>query len=115
MGSVAWVPHCAGQLPCGVFELIFAGTSAQPFKYTEDFVTAGYGWPTTHGEGWGADPMVNYSAINKVPPLRSGQVTTGQTVHAFVAIMLGEETQWYVTVKDPDDVSNVEAGWAVHA
>lgn len=115
LDSVSWMP----QWPCAVFELTIVGTSTQPFKYVDDDITAGYGGgsqPWTHpddGNFFGPDLGVDYSAINKVPPLRSGQLTVGQTAHGFVAIRLSTEAEWYVKVADPDDSSNIEAGWAV--
>jgi hypothetical protein len=57
---------------------------------------------------------LNYTAINKLPPLRMGVVNAGQTAHGFVAIGLGDAGDWYIEVTDPDDVSDIEAAWKVH-
>ena len=111
LNGVSWIPErCAGALPCAVVELTFKGTSAQPFMYYEPYVTAGYGHgpqPWSHpndSNRVGGDPMVNYAAINKLPPLRMGSV----------GIPLGGKATWYVEVADPDNVTNIEAGWHAH-
>lgn len=102
---------------CPVVELTITGTSIQPFKYTESYVTAGYGdgpQPWTHPEDdhrYGGNPGMNYEAANKLPPLRTGSVTARQTAHGFVGFRLCTRHDLYVRVDDPDDVSNHEAGW----
>lgn len=114
LNSASWVGSGA------LVELTMRGTSPQPFKYYDEYVTAGYGGgpqPWTHPDDsnrWGANPAFNYSAINKLPPLGTGSVSSGQTAHGFVAISMGSRTDWYIEVADPDDVGNTEAGWLVH-
>jgi hypothetical protein len=116
LNSVSWLPDtCNGgggaeRNSCALLELTFAGTSPTPFKYNESFVTAAY----SSGPRWGGSTGVNYTAINKLPPLRLGAVNAGQTAHGFVAIGLGDAGDWYIEVTDPDDVSDIEAAWKVH-
>jgi hypothetical protein len=108
-----------GGLP--VVELTITGTSTQPFKYLDSYVTAGYGdgpQPWTHPEDAhrvGANPGFKYEANNKLPPLGSGSVTAGQTAHGFVGFSLMSRHDLYVRVDDPDDVSDHEAGWQAPA
>jgi hypothetical protein len=120
--GASWVPdNCVGARPCAVVELTIIGTSVQPFKFDESYVTGNYGGgpqPWTHPNESGrigGDPIVDYVAINKLPLLRLGSVTKGQTKHGFVGIPLGSKTDCYIELADPDDVSNVEAGWLADA
>lgn len=64
---------------------------------------------------WGGSTGVNYTAINKLPPLRLGSVSAGQTAHRFVAIGLGGAGDWFIEVTDPDDVGDIEAASRVHS
>jgi hypothetical protein len=88
LNSVSWLPDtCNGgggaeRNSCAVLELTFAGTSPTPFKYNESFVTAAYS--SGPFNRWGGSTGVNYTAINKLPPLRLGSVSAGQTAHGFV-------------------------------
>lgn len=83
-------PGCAGGWECNVIELTITGTSAAPFKYQDIYVVSGYGGgdqPFTHptDDHWlGADFNVDYTKINKMPPLRSRSVTAGQIAHGFI-------------------------------
>jgi hypothetical protein len=116
LNSVSWLAgtcHGGGgteRNSCAVLELTFAGTSPTPFKYNESFVPAAY----SSGPRWGGSTGVNYTAINKVPPLRLGAANAGQTAHGFVAIGLGGAGDWYIEVTDPDNVGDIEAAWKVH-
>jgi hypothetical protein len=116
--GISWLLDSCG---CAVVELTITGTSAQPFKYNDSFVTVGFGdgqQPWTHPEDahrWGANPAANYTKINKLPPLRIGSVTAGQTAHGFAAFSVGSRHDLYVRVDDPDDVSDHEAGWQAPA
>lgn len=117
--GITWFPQGAGcsNNECPVVELTIAGTSTRPFKYSESFVTVGYGdgpQPWTHPDDdhrWGGLMDFNYQKVDKLPPLRVGSVTAGQTVHGFVGYWLGGRHDLYVRVDDPDDVSDIEAGW----
>lgn len=123
LNSLTWIPsNCAGSWACIVVELTFAGTSSKPFKYHESYVIGGFvpsgstPWADfRRGRYWGGDPMVNYTAIHKLPPLGIGAVTGGQIAHGFVGISLnGKEDSYIVEVNDPDDVGDIEAGWLAH-
>jgi hypothetical protein len=93
-------------------ELTFVRTSPTPFKYNESYVTAAYS--SGPFNRWGGSTGVNYTSINKLPPLRLGSVSAGQTAHGFVAIDLGGAGDWYIEVDDPDNFGDVEAGWKFH-
>lgn len=130
LNAVAWLEHrCPGgngteRDSCGVLDLTFTNTSAQPFKYDDTAITGSYGGgtaPWTHPDDeliMGASPLINYNAINKLPPLRSGEVPPGQTVHGFVGIGFGGGGDWYIKVEEPAAPGhwsgNTQAGWHVH-
>jgi hypothetical protein len=120
LNNATWVSSgCYGGGGCNVIELTIAGKSSAPFIYTQTSVTAA-------SSPWRQDPnrdiqggssMVDYQKINKVPPLRSGSVTDGQTAHGFIAydgaINQGDV---YVEFSDPDAPAAPTplAGWKVH-
>jgi hypothetical protein len=124
LNGATWVPApCAGGWGCAALEVTITNTSALPFKYSEDGVSASFGGgpqPWTHPEDSnliGASTDVNYIAINKMPPLRRGAVPPGQSVHGFVGLGFGggsdmRGTDLFVTMTDPD--GGVDAGWQVH-
>lgn len=129
LNSAKWFPEgCAGGWSCNVIELTIAGTSSKPFNYDDTFVVAGYGGgdqPFTHpnDDHWlGASYMVNYEQIKRLPPLRKGSVTAGQTAHGFVGYGLQDRGDVYVEMIDPDTehplepgpFGVVEVGWKVH-
>jgi hypothetical protein len=134
LNSAAWFPQgCAGGWECNVIELTITGTSPTPFKYSETYVVSGYGGgdqPFTQPDDnhWlGGDYKVDYQKINKMPPLRTGSVTTGQTAHGFIGYGCNEcrrsgERGLYIKMIDPDTENPtspgpfavVEAGWEVH-
>jgi hypothetical protein len=123
LNSATWFPAgCAGGWECNVIELTITGTSATPFKYNETYVVSGYGGgdqPFTHPDDnhWlGGDYKVDYTKINKLPPLRSGSVTNGQTAHGFIAYDGNlNEGDLYIKFCDPDQGGTTdEAGWKVH-
>ena len=123
LNSATWLPAgCAGGWECNVIELTITGTSATPFKYNETYVVSGYGGgdqPFTHPDDnhWlGGDYKVDYTKINKLPPLRSGSVTNGQTAHGFIAYDGNlNEGDLYIKFCDPDQGGITdEAGWKVH-
>jgi hypothetical protein len=67
---------------------------------------------------------VDYTKINRLPPLRSGSVTTGQTGHGFVGFgcNLCGNHDLFIKMIDPDTehplspgpFAVTEAGWKVH-
>jgi hypothetical protein len=129
LNSAAWFPQgCAGGWECNVIELTITGTSATPFKYNEIYVVSGYGGgdqPFTHpnDDHWhGGDYMVNYTKINKMPPVRSGSVTAGQTAHGFIGYGCNMcEGNLYIKFQDPDTENpnsttptTTAAGWKIH-
>ena len=78
-----------------------------PFKYNETYVVAGYGGdqPFTHPNDahWrGGDYMVDYTKINKMPPLPTGSVTNGQSAHGFIGYGCNlNEGDLYIKFCDP--------------
>lgn len=129
LNSAAWFPAgCAGGWECNVIELTITGTSAAPFKYQDIYVVSGYGGgdqPFTHptDDHWlGADYQVNYAKINKMPPLRTGSVTNGQSAHGFIGYGCnGCRGDLYIKFQDPDTENpnsptpiHTIAGWKIH-
>ena len=130
LNSAAWFPAgCAGGWECNVIELTITGSSATPFKYQDIYVVSGYGGgdqPFTHptDSHWlGADYQVAYGKINKMPPLRTGSVTNGQTAHGFIGYGCDKcDRNMYIKMIDPDTehpldpgpFGVVEAGWKIH-
>jgi hypothetical protein len=128
LDSASWFPAgCAGGWSCNVVELTITGTSPKPFAYNDIDIVAGYGGgdqPFTHpnDDHWlGADFNVDYTKINKLPPLRRGSVTAGQTAHGFIGYGLQSQGDVYVKFIDPDtetpnssSPSLTVAGWKVH-
>jgi hypothetical protein len=105
LNSASWFPPgCAGGFACNVVALTITGTSSTPFNYDETYVTAWYGGtdqPWTHPnqtERLGASSAVNYQRINKLPPLRTGSVASGQTTHGFAGFDLQGQGDLYVEV-----------------
>jgi hypothetical protein len=104
---------------CNVIELTIVGKSDTPFSYSETYVTAA-------STPWRQDPYrdiqggastMNYQTINKMPPLRSGTVTNGQTAHGFIAY--GSDVKQgdvYIEFSDPNAPAAPTplAGWKVH-
>ncbi|MEE6139572.1 hypothetical protein SKC41_24975 [Mycobacterium sp. 050128] len=131
LNSATWLPAgCAGGWECNVIELTIAGTSPRPFTYDDAYIVSGYGGgdqPFTHpnDDHWlGADYNVNYTKIGKLPPLRKGTVTAGQTAHGFIGYgcNLCGNHDLYIKMIDPDTehpltagpFGVVEAGWKTH-
>lgn len=118
LNSAAWFPEgCAGGWACNVIELTITGTSAQPFKYDETHLTAAYDpWrDDANRHRLGGSYMVNYQKINKLPTLRTGSVTNGQTAHGFVGYDQQGQGDLYIEFNDPDSGGTTpEAGWKVH-
>ncbi|MEB4210886.1 hypothetical protein OQ789_17735 [Mycobacterium sp. 94-17] len=120
LNNATWVSSgCYGGAGCNVVEFTIAGKSSLPFHYGQTSVTAASSpWrqdPNRDTEG--GSPMVDYQKINKMPPLRTGSVTDGQTAHGFIAypgtIAQGDV---YIEFNDPDAPAAPTplAGWKVH-
>ena len=104
---------------CNVIEFTIVGKSDTPFSYSEKYLTAA-------STPWKQDPYrdieggsstVDYQAINKTPPLRSGTVTNGQTAHGFIGY--GSDVKQgdvYIEFSDPNAPAAPTplAGWKVH-
>jgi hypothetical protein len=120
LNNATWVSSgCSGGGGCNVVELTIVGKSDTPFSYSETYLTAA-------STPWKQDPyrdiqggssLVDYQAINKTPPLRSGSVTNGQTAHGFIAYG-GDVKQGdvYIEFNDPNAPAAPTplAGWKVH-
>lgn len=115
LNSVTWIPasaHALGGLNCTAVEITITGTSASPFKYDESYLTGAYGgFAGDDGDPEGGDPSADYIAAAKLPPLRSGQVTKGQTVHGYVILPLQDHDRLGIELSDPDDSTHTEAQW----
>jgi hypothetical protein len=119
LNSATWFPAgCAGGWECNVIELTITGTSATPFKYEDIYVVWSYEpFTQPNNNNWlGADYHVDYTKINKLPPLRTGSVTNGQTAHGFIGYGCNMcRGDLYVKFADPDQGGTTdEAGWKVH-
>jgi hypothetical protein len=119
LNNATWVSSgCSGGGGCNVVELTIVGKSDTPFSYSATYLTAA-------STPWRQDPyrdiqggssLVDYQAINKTPPLRSGSVTNGQTAHGFIAYG-GDVKQGdvYIEFNDPNAPAPTPlAGWKVH-
>lgn len=103
---------------CNVIEFTIVGKSDAPFAYSETYLTAASSpWrqdPNRDTEG--GSSMVDYQKINKMPPLRSGAVTNGQTAHGFIGYA-GDVKQGdvYIEFSDPNAPAAPTplAGWKV--
>lgn len=112
--SAEWIP---GGCECSVIGLTITGTSRTDFPYSGDDVVVGYGggtqpWtnPTQPGPGEIGFGGVDYQSINRLPPLRSGTVREGQTVHGFIGFPYPGR-HLYVRLLDRSFTS--EAGWEI--
>jgi hypothetical protein len=129
LNSAAWFPaSCSGGWECNVIELTITGTSATPFRYQDIYVVSGYGGgdqPFTHpnDDHWlRADYHVDYTKINKMPPLRTGSVTNGQSAHGFIGYGCNMcRGDLYIKFQDPDTEDpnstapvNTVVGWKIH-
>jgi hypothetical protein len=119
LNNANWVSGCSGGGGCNVIELTIVGKSDAPFSYSLTYVTAA-------NSPWRQDPnrdiqggstIVDYQAINKTPPLRSGTVTNGQTAHGFIAYDANvSQGDVYIEFNDPNAPAAPTplAGWKVH-
>ena len=120
LNNATWVSSgCSGGGGCNVIELTIVGKTDTSFNYSQTYVTAA-------SSPWRQDPsrdiqggssMVDYQKINKMPPLRAGSVTNGQTAHGFIAYDANvHQGDVYVEFNDPDAPAAPTplAGWKVH-
>lgn len=129
LNSAAWFPAgCSGGWECNVIELTITGTSATPFQYRDIYVVSSYGggdqaFTDPNNKQWlGGDYMVDFAKINKMPPLRTGSATNGQTAHGFIGYGCNMcEGNLYIKFQDPDTENPnsptpaiTVAGWKVH-
>nr|WP_231986382.1 hypothetical protein [Mycobacterium sp. E2479] len=120
LNNATWVSSgCYGGGGCNVIELTVAGKSDVPFNYSQTSVTAASSpWKQDPNRDVEAGSSLNdYQKINKMPPLRTGSVTNGQTAHGFIAYA-GNINQGdvYIEFNDPDAPAAPTplAGWKVH-
>ncbi|MEE2851466.1 MAG: hypothetical protein VX424_02295 [Actinomycetota bacterium] len=119
LNNATWVSSGCYGGGCNVIELTIAGKSDTPFRYAQTTVTAASSpWrqdPNRDTEG--GSSLIDYQQINKMPPLRAGSVTNGQTAHGFIAYA-GSINQGdvYIEFNDPDAPAAPTplAGWKVH-
>ena len=120
LNNANWISSgCSGGGGCNVIELTIVGKSDTPFSYSETYVTAA-------STPWKQDPYrdiqggsssIDYQAINKMPPLRSGTVTNGQTAHGYIGYDGNvKQGDLYIEFSDPKAVAAPTplAGWKVH-
>lgn len=120
LNNATWVSSgCYGGGGCNVIELTIAGKSDTPFNYGQTSMTAASSpWrqePNRDVEG--GSSMIDYQKINKMPPLRAGSVTNGQTAHGFIAYAANiNQGDVYIEFNDPDAPAAPTplAGWKVH-
>jgi hypothetical protein len=60
--------------------------------------------------------QVDYTKINKIPPLRTGSVANGQSAHGFIGYGCNMcQGSLYIKFCDPDQGgTSDDAGWKVH-
>jgi hypothetical protein len=120
LNNANWISSgCSGGGGCNVIELTIVGKSDAPFAYSQTYITAA-------STPWRQDPyrdiqggssLIDYQAINKMPPLRSGAVTNGQTAHGFVAYDTNvSQGDVYIEFNDPNAPAAPTplAGWKIH-
>jgi hypothetical protein len=120
LNNATWISSgCSGGGGCNVIELTIVGKSDAPFNYSETYVTAA-------SSPWRQDPyrdieggssIIDYQTINKMPPLRSGTVTNGQTAHGFIGYDGNvKQGDVYIEFNDPNAPAAPTplAGWKVH-
>jgi hypothetical protein len=121
LNNATWISSgCSGGGGgCNVIELTIVGKTDAPFNYSETYVTAASSpWrQDPYRDIQGGSSSVDYQKINKTPPLRSGSVTNGQTVHGFIGYG-GNVNQGdvYIEFNDPNAPAAPTplAGWKVH-
>lgn len=121
LDNVAWVSSgCTSSGGgCNVIELTIVGKSDAPFSYSERTITAASSpWrQDPYRDVQGGSSLVDYRAIGKTPPLRSGTVANGQTAHGFIAYDSNvKQGDFYVEFNDPNAPAAPTplAGWKVH-
>lgn len=120
LNNATWISSgCAIGGGCNVIELTIIGKSDTPFAYSERSLTAASSvWrQDPYRDTAGGSSSVDYQQINKVPPLRSGTVTNGQSAHGFVAYDASvKQGDVYIEFNDPSSPAAPTplAGWKVH-
>lgn len=127
VNSATWLPPgCASHFAsangpaCNVVELTITGTSHRFFQFDQRYIFAGYGGgsaPWTHPDDAPrpATLAVDYQRLGKMPPLQSGGVADGQTVHGFVGFAMPTAGDLYITFNDPEQTAPyTEAGLIAH-
>jgi hypothetical protein len=120
LNNATWVSSgCSGGGGCNVIELTIEGKSSAPFNYSQASLTAASSpWrQDPNRDVQGGSSLVDYQKINKMPPLRSGSVTNGQTAHGFIAYDSNiKQGDLYIEFNDPDAPAAPTplAGWKVH-
>jgi hypothetical protein len=121
LNNATWVSSgcSSGGGGCNVIELTVVGKSDAPFSYSEAYVTgASSQWKQDpYRDIQGGSSAVDYQRINKVPPLRSGSVTNGQTAHGFIAYDSNlKQGDVYIEFNDPNATAAPTplAGWKIH-
>ena len=120
LNSATWISSgCSGGGGCNVIELTIVGKSDVQFSYGETYVTAASSpWrQDPYRDVQGGSSTVDYQKINKMPPLRSGSVTNGQTAHGFIGYDRNmSQGDVYIEFNDPNEPAAPTplAGWKVH-
>lgn len=119
LNNATWVSSCSGGGGCNVIELTIVGKSDSAFNYSQTYVTAASSpWrQDPYRDIQGGSSTIDYQKINKLPPLRSGSVTNGQTAHGFIAYDGNvKQGDVYIEFNDPDATAAPTplAGWKVH-
>lgn len=120
LNNANWISSgCSGGGGCNVIELTIVGKSDTPFAYSETYVTAASSpWrQDPYRDIQGGSSIIDYQAINKMPPLRSGTVSNGQTAHGFIGYDGNvKQGDVYIEFDDPNAPAAPTplAGWKVH-
>ncbi|OBA59982.1 hypothetical protein A5647_15760 [Mycobacterium sp. 1100029.7] len=120
LNNATWVSSgCSGSGGCNVVEFTIVGKSDAPFTYSQTSLTAASTpWrQDPYRDTQGGSSLVDYQQINKMPPLRSGTVTNGQTAHGFIAYDGSvKQGDVYLEFNDPNAPAAPSplAGWKVH-
>jgi len=120
VNNANWISSgCSGGGGCNVIEVTIVGKSDASFAYSQTYIAAA-------STPWRQDPYrdiqggsstVDYQAINKTPPLRSGTVSNGQTAHGYIAYDSNvPQGDVYIEFNDPNAPAAPTplAGWKVH-
>jgi hypothetical protein len=119
LNNANWISSgCSAGGGCNVIELTIVGKSDTPFSYSDTYITAASTqWKQDpYRETQGGSAAVDYQAINKTPPLRSGVVSNGQTAHGYIAYDNVKQGDVYIEFNDPKATAAPTplAGWKIH-